>query len=884
MIGSDTTRIFADSRGRDTAVVDPLGHTTKIHYDTSFGNADSALAEGNRWSRTYFDHFGRDSLHTANHKPADTTTYDSMNRVARVALPGLGAVSMSYDALFATGLKDPKRNVYRTSVDALGRVSKRYDPADTLNRFQSYRYDLDNLLTSWTDRRGQRTDMAYDSLGRVLAKTGAGVMPDTFSFNPTGTVVVAWSAAERDSTFSSPIGWPDSIVTWLEPAHKRFRRFYHRSSSTNQMDSIGIATTSGIHFANRYFTWDPVTAALERISTSAPQRNYGALTFTPELLDSTISWGDSVTETLSHTSRHEVMSTNFTVVAINRALSRSYSYDDSLGHISQVNRQYGLDGEARLFTYTNSDQLGSMQVDSLTSAVSCPPPTGKELTDDGYDCQSLTNFVPVHRWGFIYDSAGNLLSARDSVPNSVSSGTYTAGNRLGTWGSAHYTIDPDGNDSIKIVGSDTTRFNWTADERLKSVTAGSVSILYTYGPTGQLAQRWRSIAGGQPVLERQFLWDQGQLMAELDSTATKRIAEYAYWPGTDNPYALMTGTDSIKSTRYFAQDQLGNVIGLFTGATVPQSLIYQPFGTLDSAYSTLGAVADTNRLRWKGLVYEGDSTRLYYVRNRWYDPVAGRFASEDPLGQNGGLNLYAFGGDDPVNGIDPTGLDACFRSYTAFQMDAYGNQDSPSINYWAEVPMSECGDGGSSIMTFTNDPNAPNDAPVADPVDAGITPEERAQIIIDGVARGTKGFNQLANCGMAASLAGVTAAFDLDGGSELVSFIKSSISSSAAKEVAYNSVMGNITGQNAAARAVQTAATRVARSSGDAASRVGDDFSQDELTNDLPVASVSFGVEQYDDAGKRKSFSWSSLLDFVPGAATVKAIQAVKEHCSSGGQ
>lgn len=38
-------------------------------------------------------------------------------------------------------------------------------------------------------------------------------------------------------------------------------------------------------------------------------------------------------------------------------------------------------------------------------------------------------------------------------------------------------------------------------------------------------------------------------------------------------------------------------------------------------------------------MYEGDSTRLYYMRNRWYDPVAGRFLSEDPIGQAGGIGL-----------------------------------------------------------------------------------------------------------------------------------------------------------------------------------------------------------------------------------------------------
>jgi len=50
------------------------------------------------------------------------------------------------------------------------------------------------------------------------------------------------------------------------------------------------------------------------------------------------------------------------------------------------------------------------------------------------------------------------------------------------------------------------------------------------------------------------------------------------------------------------------------------------------------------------------ATGLYYFRARWYDPVAGRFISKDPIGISGGLNQYVFCANNPVNGIDPDGL------------------------------------------------------------------------------------------------------------------------------------------------------------------------------------------------------------------------------------
>ncbi|MGD2154775.1 MAG: RHS repeat-associated core domain-containing protein, partial [Gemmatimonadales bacterium] len=64
------------------------------------------------------------------------------------------------------------------------------------------------------------------------------------------------------------------------------------------------------------------------------------------------------------------------------------------------------------------------------------------------------------------------------------------------------------------------------------------------------------------------------------------------------------------------------------------------------------------RADWVGSLIrdQRDPSGLLYRRNRYYDPMAGRFTQPDPIGLAGGLNLYGFAGGDPANFTDPFGL------------------------------------------------------------------------------------------------------------------------------------------------------------------------------------------------------------------------------------
>jgi RHS repeat-associated protein len=72
--------------------------------------------------------------------------------------------------------------------------------------------------------------------------------------------------------------------------------------------------------------------------------------------------------------------------------------------------------------------------------------------------------------------------------------------------------------------------------------------------------------------------------------------------------------------------------------------------SIGSPVSALG-----NRYTFQGREIDW-TTGLMYFRARWYNPETGRWLSKDPIRIAGGLNLYAFCDNNPVNFVDPMGL------------------------------------------------------------------------------------------------------------------------------------------------------------------------------------------------------------------------------------
>jgi RHS repeat-associated protein len=238
---------------------------------------------------------------------------------------------------------------------------------------------------------------------------------------------------------------------------------------------------------------------------------------------------------------------------------------------------------------------------------------------------------------YAYDLAGRRTVvggsyARTGTPQAVTSASYNANNQLTNWKGTNLAYDANGN----LTSDGTNSYTWNARNQLVSISGG-VTATFQYDPFGRRVSK--TISG-----TTQFLYDGANPVQEISGTS-----------GSAN---LLTGsvdeyfqrTDSV-GARNFLTDALGSTLALADSTgTVQTSYTFEPFGN-----TTMSGASTTNSFAYTGR--ELDSTGLYFYRARYYNPVLQRFISEDPIGFNGGINIYAYVSNSPTNFFDPLGLD-----------------------------------------------------------------------------------------------------------------------------------------------------------------------------------------------------------------------------------
>jgi RHS repeat-associated protein len=122
-------------------------------------------------------------------------------------------------------------------------------------------------------------------------------------------------------------------------------------------------------------------------------------------------------------------------------------------------------------------------------------------------------------------------------------------------------------------------------------------------------------------------------------------------------------------TYSYLYDGKGNVSALLDNSqAVTATYTYDTFGNLMSQTGTL-----SQPFKFSTKMYD-KQTGLSYFGYRFYSPATGRWMTRDPIGIAGGLNLYGFVGDDPIDWVDPFGLDTYMCTKP---LDAISGQGSP---------------------------------------------------------------------------------------------------------------------------------------------------------------------------------------------------------------
>jgi len=141
-----------------------------------------------------------------------------------------------------------------------------------------------------------------------------------------------------------------------------------------------------------------------------------------------------------------------------------------------------------------------------------------------------------------------------------------------------------------------------------------------------------------------FLYDGDALVAEYDS-AGAMTRRYVHWDGADVPIISYTGA-GLTAPSYLHADHQGSIVAMSGAAGVIQINRYDEYG--------IPAATNGGRFQYTGQVWLAE-LGMYYYKARIYSPTFGRFLQTDRIGYAGGINLYGYVGDDPINGADPAG-------------------------------------------------------------------------------------------------------------------------------------------------------------------------------------------------------------------------------------
>jgi RHS repeat-associated protein len=536
--------------------------------------------------------------------------YDPLNRLKKVTDALAGVTDYGYDGLdHLTSVIDPKRLTTSYAVDGLDNATQTVSP-DTGTTNQTF--DSAGNLKTRTDARGVTSTYSYDALNRLTGITFSDTTPAiSYSYD---SILSGNAGKGRLSKLTDATGTTDYSYDLL-------------GRLTQKKQATGTGTAQRIHTVS--YSYDA-------------QGRLASITYPSGRV---VGYGYD-----SH-GRVQSISVNGTLIVSGIqyhpfGAPKSWVWSTGLIHTRSID----LDGRMASYPFgAVSQNLSYDLADRITNF------TGATTKTFGYDkLDRLINYAPsgATAESYQYDANGS----RTEWKKGTSISTYVndaASNKLASiTGTGPLTYGYDATGSTTLSG---TRINaYDARGRLVSTKATSTATATTFGVNAK-GERLTKAGSGVTNGPLRYVYDeQGKLIAEFNSATTDNglLNEFVYLG--DIPIAINQGATNT----YFIQtDHLNTPRSVLGGGnTQIWKWDSEPFGSTAANQDPDGnAVTFTLNLRFPGQYFDSQ-TGTHYNYFRDYNPKTGRYLQSDPIGLRGGVNTYGYVDQNPLNGVDPLGL------------------------------------------------------------------------------------------------------------------------------------------------------------------------------------------------------------------------------------